>query len=126
MARWRIAGINFDHFHMGDNLRMAAEHEDAQVVGVCDLVPERTHQAAAELGLTEDQIFSDYCLGYRRNPRSFDINVRLYTTTVVNRTTVPGFEFIIILLLNPNGFSRIVTIPVIQRLDTSAGWCVIS
>jgi glucose-fructose oxidoreductase len=26
MKRWKIAGINFDHFHMGDLLRMAAEH----------------------------------------------------------------------------------------------------
>ncbi len=26
MKKWKIAGINFDHFHMGDLLRMAHEH----------------------------------------------------------------------------------------------------
>ena len=31
---WRIAGINFDHLHMGDLLRQAVEHPNAEVVGV--------------------------------------------------------------------------------------------
>ena len=35
MARWKVAGINFDHLHMGDNLRMAFEHDDVEIVGVC-------------------------------------------------------------------------------------------
>ena len=60
MARWKIAGINFDHFHMGDNLRMAAEHPDAEVVALCDEKPARTRSAAKQLGLLESQIFSDY------------------------------------------------------------------
>ena len=34
--RWRIAGINFDHFHMGDLLRYAAEHPRAEIVGISD------------------------------------------------------------------------------------------
>jgi hypothetical protein len=33
---WKIAGINFDHLHMGDNLRMAAEHPEAEIVALCD------------------------------------------------------------------------------------------
>ena len=38
MKRWRIAGINFDHFHMGDLLRQTAEHPNAEVViGRCAL-----------------------------------------------------------------------------------------
>ena len=32
MSRFRIAGVNFDHFHMGDNLRAAYEHPDAEIV----------------------------------------------------------------------------------------------
>ncbi len=32
---WRIAGINFDHFHMGDLLRMAVEHPQAEVYREC-------------------------------------------------------------------------------------------
>jgi glucose-fructose oxidoreductase len=47
---WRIAGINFDHFHMGDLLRMAAQHPNAQLVGVCDEKPERMHDAIQKLG----------------------------------------------------------------------------
>ena len=32
----RVAGINFDHMHMGDLLRMAFDHPQAEIVGVCD------------------------------------------------------------------------------------------
>src|SRR5262249_9531071 len=37
----KIVGINFDHMHMGDLLRMAHEHPRAEIVGVCDEAPER-------------------------------------------------------------------------------------
>ena len=30
--KWKIAGINFDHDHMGDNLRMAFNHPQAEIV----------------------------------------------------------------------------------------------
>ena len=65
MKRWKVAGINFDHFHMGDNLRMAAEHPDVDVVAICDEQSERMRQAQSELNLTDDQVFTDYeaCLG---------------------------------------------------------------
>ena len=36
MAKWKIAGINFDHFHMGDNLRMAHEHPEVEIVGLTE------------------------------------------------------------------------------------------
>src|SRR5438045_2250965 len=39
MKKWRIAGINFDHMHMGDNLRMAYEHPNVESVGICDEQP---------------------------------------------------------------------------------------
>lgn len=57
--RWRIAGINFDHFHMGDLLRMAFDHPDAEIVGVCDLQPERMQDVVQQFGLSHDQIFQD-------------------------------------------------------------------
>ena len=34
---WKIAGINFDHFHMGDLLRYAHEHPHAEIVGISDV-----------------------------------------------------------------------------------------
>ena len=42
---WKIAGINFDHFHMGDLLRMAVDHPQVQVVGISDEQPPRMEEA---------------------------------------------------------------------------------
>lgn len=58
--RWRIAGINFDHMHMGDLLRQAHEHPDAEIVGVCDEQPARMASAVANFGLPAERVFTDY------------------------------------------------------------------
>lgn len=58
--RFRVAGINFDHFHMGDLLRMVAEHPDAEIVGISDEQPERMQEASRNFGLGEDKVFTDY------------------------------------------------------------------
>lgn len=60
--RWKIAGINFDHFHMGDLLRFAAEHPRAEIVGISDEQPERMQEAARKLRLPSEKIFVDYKL----------------------------------------------------------------
>ncbi len=60
MPRWKLAGINFDHFHMGDNLRMASEHPDVEIVGICDEQPQRMETAAGNFGLSGERIFTDY------------------------------------------------------------------
>jgi len=60
MKRWRIAGINFDHFHMGDLLRQTVECPQAELVGICDEFPERMAAAKAAFGLSTDQVFTDY------------------------------------------------------------------
>ena len=57
---WKIAGINFDHFHMGDLLRMVHDHPDAELVGISDEQPERMVEAAKNFSLREDQVFTDY------------------------------------------------------------------
>jgi len=59
MKRWRIAGINFDHFHMGDLLRQTHEHPAAEIVAICDEQPSRMTAAAAQFHLREDQVFTD-------------------------------------------------------------------
>lgn len=56
----KIAGINFDHFHMGDLLRMADNHSQAEIVGICDEQPERMSEAAEKFALSSDQIFTDF------------------------------------------------------------------
>ncbi len=56
----KIVGINFDHFHMGDLLRMAHEHPRAEIVGVCDEQPERMQASADNFSIPPDRIFTDY------------------------------------------------------------------
>ena len=58
--RWRIAGINFDHFHMGDLLRYTREHPQAEIVGISDEQPERMEEAISKLGIARDRSFADY------------------------------------------------------------------
>lgn len=60
MKRWRIAGINFDHFHMGDLLRQISEHPNAEIVAICDEQPERMVDAARNFSLRPDQVFTDH------------------------------------------------------------------
>ncbi|MEE3257820.1 MAG: Gfo/Idh/MocA family oxidoreductase [Candidatus Latescibacterota bacterium] len=60
MGKWKVAGINFDHLHMGDNLRMAFAHEDVEIVGICDEQPERMGQAIENFAIPADRVFSDY------------------------------------------------------------------
>lgn len=60
MKKWRIAGINFDHFHMGDLLRQTFEHPNAEIVGISDEQPERMEGARKNFGLTDAQVFTDY------------------------------------------------------------------
>ena len=38
---WKVAGICFDHMHMGDNLRFARDHPAVDIVGICDERPQR-------------------------------------------------------------------------------------
>lgn len=60
MTKLKIAGINFDHMHMGDNLRMASEHPDAEIVGICDAQPERMQDAAHRFQIPPERVFTDY------------------------------------------------------------------
>src|SRR5262245_20364473 len=60
MKRWRIAGINFDHFHMGDLLRMAHEHPSAEVVGISDAQPDRMQEVSRKLKISQERRFANY------------------------------------------------------------------
>ena len=57
---WKIAGINFDHMHMGDLLRQAHEHPKAEIVGVSDEQPARMQDAVRNFGLPADRVFADF------------------------------------------------------------------
>ena len=60
MKRWKIAGINFDHFHMGDLLRYVHEHPHAEIVGISDEQPARMEEAARKLRIPRERIFKNY------------------------------------------------------------------
>jgi glucose-fructose oxidoreductase len=60
MNKFRVAGINFDHMHMGDLLRMTREHPGAQIVGICDEQAERMEPVIAALEIPRDRVFTDY------------------------------------------------------------------
>jgi predicted dehydrogenase len=57
---WKIAGVNFDHMHMGDLLRLAREHPRAEIVGVADAAPERMEATAAALGIPAERRYADF------------------------------------------------------------------
>lgn len=57
---WKIAGINFDHFHMGDLLRYAHEHPSAEIVGISDEQPARMEEAVSKGLVARNQAFTDY------------------------------------------------------------------
>src|SRR6187399_467764 len=66
--RFRVAAINFDHMHMGDNLRMAHAHPDVELVGLCDEQPARMAPAVAKFAVPRERLFTDWraCLDQTR------------------------------------------------------------
>lgn len=61
---WNVAGINFAHFHMGDQLGYVADHPEAEIVAICDEDPEEAtlslETTAAEFDLAEEQVYRDH------------------------------------------------------------------
>jgi glucose-fructose oxidoreductase len=57
---WKIAGINFDHMHMGDLLRMVKEHPQTEIAGICHEERSAMADVAKSLDISEDIIFTDY------------------------------------------------------------------
>jgi glucose-fructose oxidoreductase len=62
--RIRVAGINFDHMHMGDLLRMAFDHPQAEIVGICDENPGRMEMAIRNFKIPGQCVFTnvDECM----------------------------------------------------------------
>ncbi len=58
--KWKIAGINFDHFHMGDLLRMVHDHPNAEIVSISDEQPERMEEAVRNFNIDRSTVFADY------------------------------------------------------------------
>lgn len=58
--KWKVAGINFDHMHMGDLLRLVHEHPYAEIVGVGDEAPERMEAAARNFAIPAERCYTDF------------------------------------------------------------------
>ncbi len=56
---YRVAGISFDHMHMGDLLRMVHNHPEAEIAGIFDPDPDRMQGAIAEFDIPPDRVFTD-------------------------------------------------------------------
>ena len=60
MAKFRIAGISFDHMHMGDLLQMVADHPEAEIAALYDPDPAKMQTAIAAHGVPDDRVFTDF------------------------------------------------------------------
>src|SRR5437762_1419878 len=60
MKRWKIVGINFDHMHMGDLLRMVINNPQVELVGVSDEHPDRARPVLDRLDISQDLLHADY------------------------------------------------------------------
>jgi predicted dehydrogenase len=60
----KVVGINFDHMHMGDLLRMVAEHAGAEIAGICDDNPARMQPSIRNFNIAPDRVFTrlDQCM----------------------------------------------------------------
>ena len=59
MKKIRVAGLNFDHMHMGDLLRKCHEHPQVEIVGLCDDEPARMRAAQANFSVAPERVFTD-------------------------------------------------------------------
>jgi glucose-fructose oxidoreductase len=57
---WRVAGVNFDHMHIGDLLRMVREHPHAEIVGVADGERARMAGVMQALEIPDSRAFADF------------------------------------------------------------------
>ena len=56
----RFVGINFDHMHMGDLLRMVFDHPQAEIAGICDEDPARMETAIRSFRIPPENVYGDW------------------------------------------------------------------
>lgn len=68
LPRLRVAAINFDHFHMGDLLRMCHEHPGVEIAAICDDEPPRMREAIRNFSIPRARVFTDVeqCLDHTK------------------------------------------------------------
>ena len=59
MAKWRVAGLSFDHMHMGDLLRQVTGHGNAEIAAIYDPSREKMQTAVEAFGIPPERVFTD-------------------------------------------------------------------
>lgn len=57
---FRIAGISFDHMHMGDLLRLVHEHPDAEIAAIWDPDRAKMQSAVDTFSIPPEHVFTDF------------------------------------------------------------------
>jgi glucose-fructose oxidoreductase len=60
MKKLRVAGLNFDHMHMGDLLRHCHNHPGIEIAAIADEDPRRMQAAITNFNIPADRVFTDY------------------------------------------------------------------
>lgn len=60
MKKLRVAGISFDHMHMGDLLRLVHDHPEAEIAGIFDVDRSKMARAISNFSIPEDRVFTDF------------------------------------------------------------------
>jgi glucose-fructose oxidoreductase len=60
MAKFRVAGISFDHMHMGDLLRLVRDHPNAEIAAIFDPDRAKMARAISNFSIPEDRVFTDF------------------------------------------------------------------
>src|SRR5580765_4488366 len=60
MANFRIAGISFDHMHMGDLLRLVHDTPNAELAGIFDPDRGKMERAIANFTIPPERVFTDF------------------------------------------------------------------
>ncbi len=56
----KVAGIEFSHLHMGDNLRMVYDHPESEICGICHPEKSLMGQAVQNFKISDDKVFTDW------------------------------------------------------------------
>lgn len=59
MKKLKVVGLNFDHMHMGDLLRLCHQHRQIEIVGICDPTLAKMENAIAQFGIPNERVFTD-------------------------------------------------------------------
>ncbi len=97
MAKYGVLGISFDHMHMGDLLRQAAQHPDAEIAGIFDPDRSRMEAAIGNFAIPEDRVFTDLetCLKKARADLAIICSATAEHANIVEKVAPHGLHILV-------------------------------